>query len=439
MINWIVIYAFSSVEIFIFLTLLRHSFNTYKIRNKLEIEILFFLLLSFLLGRNRTYVYFSLLMDFTLILISWIYVCIIKRRIKLIDLSLCILWRGYMVCTDFILFIMLESIRGNVLWGYNLQYNMGLDIEIFQLITKILNLIVIILIRKKLQIFIDYLNHRKGVRNATLMVIVVIDLFFYWILLERVQYVSISYQYFALSLLFIFALLLVGYSAVRGSREETRIVQIRNSMLEKINENSMELLKKNAVLAHDAKNHLNSIYQLLVNEQYIQIEKYIQNVIHPVSIISDVKWTGNLMLDLLLSMYQDLAQDKGIKYEIKTVLESDLFMPQEDLCSIFSNLLENAIEASEIIKVNDNRWIRIKIIAKKGLLFVKISNNHQNILVNKGYGLETTKENKLSHGWGMLSVESVVKKYAGDMEVNYTTSVFEVIISIFNTEKSTYV
>lgn len=344
-----------------------------------------------------------------------------------------------MVCTDFILFIMLESIRGNVLWGYNLQYNMGLDIEIFQLITKILNLIVIILIRKKLQIFIDYLNHRKGVRNATLMVIVVIDLFFYWILLERVQYVSISYQYFALSLLFIFALLLVGYSAVRGSREETRIVQIRNSMLEKINENSMELLKKNAVLAHDAKNHLNSIYQLLVNEQYIQIEKYIQNVIHPVSIISDVKWTGNLMLDLLLSMYQDLAQDKGIKYEIKTVLESDLFMPQEDLCSIFSNLLENAIEASEIIKVNDNRWIRIKIIAKKGLLFVKISNNHQNILVNKGYGLETTKENKLSHGWGMLSVESVVKKYAGDMEVNYTTSVFEVIISIFNTEKSTYV
>lgn len=57
------------------------------------------------------------------------------------------------------------------------------------------------------------------------------------------------------------------------------------------------------------------------------------------------------------------------------------------------------------------------------MLICKISNSiDKNITINKN--LETSKKDKTSHGIGLKNVKNVIKKYDGELSINYTESTF---------------
>lgn len=101
-----------------------------------------------------------------------------------------------------------------------------------------------------------------------------------------------------------------------------------------------------------------------------------------------------------------------------------------DLCSVLSNLLENAIEACKKNKVEKNKSIDLIIRKINKMIFIKIENPIEIKPILKEESFLTSKQEKDLHGWGLKSVQSVVEKYGGEITYSTKDEIFRIIIFI---------
>ncbi len=139
--------------------------------------------------------------------------------------------------------------------------------------------------------------------------------------------------------------------------------------------------------------------------------------------------TGNGIVDALLADKQRRAAAKNILIQFEGSVPSNSIVAT-DLCVIFGNTIDNAIEACEKIETNDTKTINVKCECGNGFMFLKITNpvNKQVTVLNNT--VETTKSNKQLHGFGIYSLNQTVKKHAGNLEITCKNRKFTVDISM---------
>jgi histidine kinase-, DNA gyrase B-, and HSP90-like ATPase len=100
-----------------------------------------------------------------------------------------------------------------------------------------------------------------------------------------------------------------------------------------------------------------------------------------------------------------------------------------DLCSLISNLLDNAIEANCKLDMTKRR-LQIEIKPYNNMLLLFISNSSNGIYLYGGNGnlLTTKTSNKNEHGIGIKRINEIVKKYNGIIEFDPGTEIFSVSI-----------
>jgi|GEM_PF-524691 len=126
--------------------------------------------------------------------------------------------------------------------------------------------------------------------------------------------------------------------------------------------------------------------------------------------------TGNDTLDILLTQKALLAQSKGIRISYIVEGKAFSFLSENDLVSLFGNLLDNAIEATSKEK-EENRLVKLWAVKRNGLVMVKEENPASLPLSFKDGLPVSTKEDPLFHGYGMKSLSYLVGKYHGEMNV----------------------
>lgn len=82
--------------------------------------------------------------------------------------------------------------------------------------------------------------------------------------------------------------------------------------------------------------------------------------------------TGNEIVDLILASKTDELEHNQIKITCEGSLETFSFMEHVDCCILFSNLIDNAIEAN--LKLEKGRYITITTNGTNNLLYVEVSN-----------------------------------------------------------------
>ena len=124
--------------------------------------------------------------------------------------------------------------------------------------------------------------------------------------------------------------------------------------------------------------------------------------------------TGNSFADALLSHKQTRAERAGASIQFKGALSPETPEPT-DLCVILGNTLDNAIEACE--KLDGKKMIEISAVCRSGFLFLTVCNPATGPVAVRGGIVETTKENKTLHGFGLYSLNTVVRKYDGTVKL----------------------
>ena len=105
-----------------------------------------------------------------------------------------------------------------------------------------------------------------------------------------------------------------------------------------------------------------------------------------------------------------------------------------DLCSIFSNILSNSIEASESCSKKE---IHVELNNSEDEIIITISNYYDSVIHIKNDEIQTTKSDKSMHGWGIKNIQDSVKKYNGYMDINTEEQLFYITILLENIPKET--
>lgn len=213
-------------------------------------------------------------------------------------------------------------------------------------------------------------------------------------------------------------------------KSQFKMVQMKNEMLEQNYKNLQNLYMSNQYIFHDFKHHIVLIKNYLEHYEYEKAIQYLEKIMEPVERLSKFIYTGCDVLDLVLNIKGDEANQKGIRYQVEVDGGLKTNINENDLGNIFFNLLDNAIEACEKIGERD-RWIRVVIKRKNQICVVKIENSIGVPVLMRDGRYQTDKNNKEYHGLGMKSVESCVKYYGGDIRWSHTEDIFTVVITFF--------
>lgn len=183
---------------------------------------------------------------------------------------------------------------------------------------------------------------------------------------------------------------------------------------------------------HDIKNHIICIDELYKSGNSELASEYIQKIEGSLKKYESVRNefnTGNIISDSILKNKKSMCDEDGINFECKVDFSRYDFLDMEDFCTILSNLLDNAIEACLHVE-NSDRYIKISNSIVNNFSLLIVENSKENEIKKDGNKILTSKKDKSIHGIGIDNVRSCVKKYDGDMKIDYDESSFKVRIMI---------
>ncbi|MDR2201769.1 MAG: ATP-binding protein, partial [Clostridiales bacterium] len=139
---------------------------------------------------------------------------------------------------------------------------------------------------------------------------------------------------------------------------------------------------------------------------------------------------GNTVLDTILSAKNMECFDKNISFSV--VADGGLldFIDVMDICSVFGNALDNAIESVATLREREKRIIKLAVYSKTGFLIIKVDNYCEAKLKYENGAISTTKTNPSDHGYGLKSIRLTAEKYGGTVTVNASDNWFGLCIVI---------
>lgn len=135
--------------------------------------------------------------------------------------------------------------------------------------------------------------------------------------------------------------------------------------------------------------------------------------------------SANPLINALLTDFSAVCADARIDLAFElTGLSARLPYADEDLCCLLMNLFQNAVEACEKLPPGQKRCIRLVVMQGPAALRIQCGNSKRNPVKRRGERLLSDKPQAQDHGFGLALVQRVVKKYGGDMRIEYTDQWF---------------
>ncbi|ADL34831.1 two component system histidine kinase [Butyrivibrio proteoclasticus B316] len=173
---------------------------------------------------------------------------------------------------------------------------------------------------------------------------------------------------------------------------------------------------------HDLKHQIAGLRAEMSDDER---KKWIDSLEQELESYSPELETGNSVLDTLIAGKMMNCRANNIK--ITCVADGDIldFMHVADICTIFGNALDNAIESVTLIDDPEKRLIHLSLSQKKNFVLIQINNYCENtITLKNGYPV-TTKADKGNHGFGLKSIRYTIEKYHGTLNFDLNDNWFE--------------
>ncbi len=156
--------------------------------------------------------------------------------------------------------------------------------------------------------------------------------------------------------------------------------------------------------------------------QYGELEQYLDELDDDLTTVDTVVKTGNVRIDAILNSKLGVAKSKKIEVNAKAFVPKEMPISEVDLCVIIGNLLDNAIEACEREAEGERQFIRVYIDILKEQLYIYVSNSMSDDVKKQGNSYLSVKAGE--HGFGLMRVDRVVKRYNGYLNRQHEDGVF---------------
>ena len=140
--------------------------------------------------------------------------------------------------------------------------------------------------------------------------------------------------------------------------------------------------------------------------------------------------TGNAVLDTVLSGKGMLCTQKDIEFICYADAGKLGVMDTMDICSVFGNALDNAIESVEKLDDPEKRQIKLYVYNQNQFILIRVENYFKGNLQYEDGGLKTTKKHAEFHGYGLKSIMQIAEKYGGNATISTEDDLFKLILLI---------
>ena len=205
-------------------------------------------------------------------------------------------------------------------------------------------------------------------------------------------------------------------------------------------------------LRHDMKNHVIDLSGLLENREWGRMAEYLDNMQDSGGFGAAEEATGNSAVDALLYQKRQTAKSRQIRWMCDVRIPKPCRIHEFDLCILFGNVLDNAVEACERIECGGGvqhgrneddsevkRFIDMQARAVKRCFLLEVRNSaspetaYRNGKVSQ-FGRRAADESVMQgrkeerHGIGLMNIADVVKRYDGVMNTQLQDGVFTISV-----------
>lgn len=219
-------------------------------------------------------------------------------------------------------------------------------------------------------------------------------------------------------------------------RQMHRLMTMQSQYTKQLSEQS----EKNRRLIHDFRQHLRTISVLSdrinaspdTREIQQELHTYLQNATnttYPGTPDALETFSSNPAVDALLQYYYSYAKQQNIDVSFQ-LMPAKLRLPDIEYCTILGNLLENAIEACIRLPKKNQRSIQLQSHETEHLLFIRIENTYDGLVLKENQHLASRKSCSSQHGIGISSVTEIVERHGGTIDTYPMAHVFRIGISL---------
>lgn len=211
--------------------------------------------------------------------------------------------------------------------------------------------------------------------------------------------------------------------------ENNRLLEQQKEWISKYYDGFEKQYEKIQKISHDINKHLKVINSMNENE-IGEKQEYIVNLIKNIEESQTFKCSDKILCLILWDKIQ-ICKSNNISIEVNMEDLKFDFMEKIDITSLFSNLLDNAIESC--LKCEEgNRKIDLRIHKYKQYIAIKLINTMKETPIEKNGKFISRKRKHL--GVGVEIIRDLADKYCGNYKCNYSKSIFEacVILSVSN-------
>ncbi len=232
--------------------------------------------------------------------------------------------------------------------------------------------------------------------------------------------------------------ILIFILAARRYAVEKTLIQEEyiSSELEYINQYKKSQEETRA-FRHDIANNLSLLAAMMDEGKSEEAKEYLDGLLGDVRGMSPKYVTGDEMLDCIVGMKASRMDEEEIDFKLDGMIDGGLGMKPVDVCNIFANALDNAIEACERIPEKTDRWVSLLVKRTDKFFSIKLSNSvkeeKNGISLDKlfdGISRKTSKKDKNLHGFGTLNMKKALEKYGGMLKSEQEGDAFTVSIMI---------
>lgn len=213
----------------------------------------------------------------------------------------------------------------------------------------------------------------------------------------------------------------------RTLEQQGMLMEINRRYYESMEQQHFEIRR----LKHDLANHLQTLSALPKEQR----DSYLADLAANDAVSETLSYCGDTTVNAILTVKKNRMDRYGIRLESAIDIPLPLPFHRTDICALYANALDNAIEACKQTQ-ESKRLIVLRSKAQKGLFCLEIQNpvpeTSSSVLsrVSKDNSIPTTKADKANHGIGLQSIREIVKRYDGLLEIKTENGIFDLFFYI---------
>lgn len=292
------------------------------------------------------------------------------------------------------------------------------------LIGKMLLLASVIIIQKKwgMKNFFSSMTDNEWLKFlyfplATIIILVISIVNFHGVTNEKLLYVVILISFLLIGMNILLLRLLRDIFEREQKIHEKSLFNERVINEKRLYQVLTENYQKERKKTHEYKNHMNCIEGMLKQGEVDSTITYVEKITGGLNQNENIIDTNNVYINSVLNAKYQEVNANDIVFVLKVNDLSNIFIYEDDLVVILSNLINNAI--FECKRMEKDRKIWLKLAKEENMTIISVKNTCLTLRSSGNSLIRTTKSNRIRHGFGIRNIKDIVAKYNGSCVVTH--------------------